>query len=57
MMKIALPYIQGDDDHYKKYVTALENSGMESVLLHSADDIPLLDGLLLPGGADVDPAR
>ena len=56
MVKIALPFTE-DGRKYEKYEEALSRCGMEPVEILSEDDIPLLDGLLLPGGADVNPAR
>jgi putative glutamine amidotransferase len=45
-------------DYYKPYLRAVEAAGGEPVeLMAGSDTMPPLDGLLLPGGWDVDPAR
>jgi putative glutamine amidotransferase len=44
-------------DYYKPYLRAVEAAGGEPVeLMAGSDTLPPLDGLLLPGGWDVDPA-
>lgn len=44
-------------DYYKPYRRAVEAAGGEPVdLMAGSDTLPPLDGLLLPGGWDVDPA-
>lgn len=52
--------IAGLPDQTLKYVAALAASGMEPVVsleLPDAVSLSQFDGLLLPGGADIDPAR
>jgi putative glutamine amidotransferase len=45
-------------DYYRPYLRAVEAAGGEPVeLMAGSDTLPTLDGLLLPGGWDVDPAR
>ena len=44
-------------DYYKPYLRAVEAAGGEPVeLMAGSDTLPPLDGLLLPGGWDIDPA-
>ena len=54
MKTIALP---GYEKNVKNYIAALEAMGMAPVITLDADEASRCDGLLLPGGGDVDPAR
>ncbi len=50
-------FLRGEEGKFQNYLSALAAVGLEGVMsmdLSLADDC---DGLLLPGGADVDPAR
>lgn len=57
-MKIAAIYM-GDDLFRKymmsKYSASIKSAGAECIWIDKADDILSFDGLLLPGGADVNP--
>lgn len=54
-MRIAIPI--PPEDRYPNYFAALEALGAEGVKAPADADPALFDGLLLPGGDDVDPAR
>lgn len=56
MIKVTLPFSDGDEK-YMNYGVALEKAGMEPVIVHSKEEMTLLDALLLPGGVDIDPDR
>ena len=52
--KLAIPFLEGNYDHYFRAVAAV---GMTAVQVRSADEALRCDGLLLPGGADINPQR
>ena len=54
-LRIAVPL--PPEDVYANYFNALEALGVEGVKIPADADPAAFDGLLLPGGADVDPAR
>lgn len=51
---VALPFTDGT---YENYLSAVRAAGMEPVCIHSAEEDPGCDALLLPGGADINPSR
>ena len=53
-LRIAVPI--PPEDRYPNYFAALEALGAEGVKYSPDDDAAAFDGLLLPGGGDVDPA-
>ena len=53
-MRIAIPI--PPEDRYPNYFAALEGLGAEGVRVSETDDPAAFDGLLLPGGDDIDPA-
>lgn len=50
-------YIYGDPDARRNYQEAVDFSGGISVISKNLEDAKLCDGLLLPGGGDIDPQR
>lgn len=48
-------YIYGEREKRRNYVEALEAAGAEVIISLSPEDAGRCDGLLLPGGADIDP--
>lgn len=52
--RAAVPFIK---DEYNAYLDALRSAGIEPVPVDSASSDPDCDGLLLPGGADINPSR
>ena len=60
-MRIGLPISESKTQYYinQAYVEYIEAAGFEPVLIHTRANIDVitksLDGLILPGGIDVDP--
>ena len=55
MLRIALPV--PDDRDYRNYFVALSALGAAGVAVGGDADPAGFDGMLLPGGGDIDPAR
>jgi len=55
MVRIAMPVFSADK--FKNYFAALNAFGAEGVIIGANADPSGFDGLLLPGGGDVNPAR
>ena len=49
-------FVRGEAETYANYDAALRGSGMEPVFSRNFADAESCDGLLLPGGFDIDPA-
>ena len=49
--------VAGLPEKTENYVAALHDAGMESAVGLCLEEADEMDGLLLPGGADIDPAR
>ena len=49
-------FIRGNAGEFANYTAALESCGMQPVLSMTLSDADSCDGLLVPGGADVNPA-
>ncbi|MHC9539265.1 MAG: gamma-glutamyl-gamma-aminobutyrate hydrolase family protein [Vulcanimicrobiota bacterium] len=49
---------RGENDTFRNYISALEKVGCQPVIVSSGDqvDYDSIDGVLLPGGADINPA-
>jgi len=63
--KVLLPSVKaqgsaplGENDTFRNYISALEKVGCQPVTVSSGDqvDYSSIDGVLLPGGADINPA-
>ena len=54
-LRLAIPILS--EDQYPNYFAALAALGAEGVKTGGRDDPALFDGLLLPGGGDIDPGR
>lgn len=50
-------YVYGSRDKLENYANALEGSGLEGLFSLDISQAEECDGLLLPGGGDIDPAR
>lgn len=56
-LRIAIPAPEADIGSYQNYFNAMRELGAEPVLVGVDCDAAGFDGLLLPGGGDVDPKR